>query len=146
MYVCVVAETQTRQNVLRSEVANGCRQGPKIQSSTDKLRLVRTLGDIIATALGLPKATSSELMSPEVAAEYVVSCTRVLYRYVCTRLALLQFKKPFGCVSSSEQAISGRFSHNSAEFELKCSDGVPDGGPAWVRLPVKNCPRAWFSR
>lgn len=50
---------------------------------------MRTLGGIIATALGLPKATGSELMSPEVAEEYVVRCTRVLYRYVSIRPRVL---------------------------------------------------------
>ena len=67
------AETQTRQNVLRSEVASSCRQGPKITSPADKRGLVRTLGEIIAAGLGLRRATGPELMSPEVAAEYLVS-------------------------------------------------------------------------
>ena len=131
------AETQTRQNVLRSEVANACRQGRKITSAADKRQLVRTLGVIIATALGLPKATGPELMSPEVAAEYVVRRTRVPHRYKpvhrasgwCDGYLIC-------CIASSAQAISGRFCHKSAEFELKCSDNIPDGGPAWVRTCI----------
>ena len=71
------AETQTRHNVLRSEVANSCRQGPRVTSSTAKRGLVKTLGTMIAVAMGLPEATGSELMSPEVAAEYVVRCVLV---------------------------------------------------------------------
>lgn len=46
-------------------------------SSTAKRGLVKTLGTMIAVAMGLPEATGSELMSPEVAAEYVVRCVLV---------------------------------------------------------------------
>lgn len=48
-------------------------------SSADKRGLVRMLGTIIAAALGLPKATGPDLMSPEVAAEYVVRCMRMIH-------------------------------------------------------------------
>ena len=66
------AETQTRHNVLRSEVANSCRQGPRVTSSTAKRGLVKTLGTMIAVAMGLPEAIGSELMSPEAATKCVV--------------------------------------------------------------------------
>ena len=41
-------------------------------SSTAKRGLVKTLGTMIAVAMGLPEATGSELMSPEAATECVV--------------------------------------------------------------------------
>jgi hypothetical protein len=100
------SETQTRHNVLRSEVTSGCQSGPRITKASAKRELVRTLGDMIATALELPLAAGSAssgvrgLMSPEVAVEYA--------------------------------AISARFYHQSAEFPLGCSDGIAEAGPAWM--------------
>lgn len=100
------SETQTRHNVLCTEVTTGCQRGPRITKASAKRELVRTFGGMIAAALKLPQDADNEaagvrgLMSPQVAAEYA--------------------------------AISARFYHQSVEFPLGCSDDIAEAGPSWM--------------